>query len=157
MRLTRAGDYAVRCVLCLSLQEKGVVARRRDIARTMEIPDQFLTKIAKQLAHAGILEIVQGAQGGYRLIKPPEDLTLLEVVEAVIGEIALNDCLMNAESCNRSSSCAVHLVWEKARNQLRETLRGVRFADLMAEDTRAASVIQATEDPPVSKAQIRKP
>jgi Rrf2 family protein len=141
MRLTRAGEYAIRCVLYLSLSGKGVLAKRKDIASTMEIPGQFLGKIAQQLSRAGIIDIVQGAGGGYRLIIPPEKLTLLEVVEAVIGEIVLNDCVANPDGCYRSPSCTVHLVWEKAREQLRETLRQARFADLMAGNTCIADLM----------------
>jgi Rrf2 family protein len=101
----------------------------------MDIPDQFLGKIAQQLAHAGIIEIVQGSKGGFRLAVSPERLSLLEVVEAVIGEIFLNDCVLRPESCERSNACAVHIVWEKARNQLRKTLGEATFAQLLTEDS----------------------
>lgn len=145
MRLTRAGEYAIRCALYLSIQGKGVLAKRKTIARTMEIPGQFLGKIAQQLSQAGIIEIVQGAGGGYRLLVPPQELTLLAVVEAVIGEIFLNDCVARPEACYRSPSCAVHRVWESARAQLRETLRRARFADLVAGDTCIADLIVSAE------------
>jgi Rrf2 family iron-sulfur cluster assembly transcriptional regulator len=133
VRLTRAGEYAVRCMLYLSSLGMGKIGSRRDIAHVMEIPDQFLGKIAQQLARAGFLEIVQGPKGGFRLVVPPEKLTLLGVVEAVIGEIYLNDCLVRPENCNRTPDCTVHLVWEKARRQLRETLEETTFRDLVAE------------------------
>jgi Rrf2 family protein len=135
LRLTRAGEYAVRCVLYLSSQGQGVVCNRKIIAKSMDIPDQFLGKIAQQLSHAGIIEIVQGSKGGLRLVVPPQRISLLDVVEAVIGEIYLNDCIIRPESCNRSNACAVHVVWEKARNQLRETLRKATFARLLKEDS----------------------
>lgn len=134
MRLTRAGEYAVRCALYLSFEGEGVLARRKDIARVMDIPDQFLGKIAQQLARARIIEIVQGSKGGYRLRVPPGELTLLDVVEAVIGEIFLNDCLLNPDTCSQTPSCSVHRVWQKARDRLRETLREATFADLLAEE-----------------------
>jgi Rrf2 family protein len=127
MRLTRAGEYAVRCVLYLSALKNGVVASRKEIAREMDIPDQFLGKIAQQLSRAGFLEIVQGPKGGFRLLISPDKMSLLDVVEAVIGEIFLNDCLMRPDSCSRSHTCAVNRVWEKARNQLRDTLRENTF------------------------------
>jgi Rrf2 family protein len=130
MRLTRAGEYAVRCVLYLSTAEKGTVVNRKEIAAQMDIPEQFLGKIAQQLARSGILEIVQGARGGYRLIVSPDRLTLLDVVESAVGEIFLNDCISRFESCNRSSSCSIHRIWDKARNRLRETLREVTFGEL---------------------------
>ncbi len=131
MRLTRAGEYAVRCTLYLAAQEQGKVVTRKEIAKAMEVPDQFLGKVAQQLARSGFIEIIQGPKGGYRLLVSPEKITLLEVVEAVMGEIYLNDCVMDRNSCLRNSSCAVHLVWEKARNQLRETLRESTFDKLV--------------------------
>ena len=133
MRLTRAGEYGVRCILYLSSQGVGVLCKRKQIAATMDIPDQFLGKIAQQLARAGYIEIVQGAKGGLKLVVSPEILTLLDVVEAVIGEIFLNDCLLRQDSCNRSNACAAHRVWFKARDQLRATLREASFADLLKE------------------------
>ncbi len=135
MRLTRAGEYAVRCILYLSAQTQGEIVSRKGIAKAMEIPDQFLTKIAQQLARSGFIEIVQGAKGGYRLLLSPKKLTLLDVVEAVTGEIFLNDCVMMPSSCFRNSSCAVHLVWEKARNNLRDTLRRSTFDKLVKEES----------------------
>ena len=134
MRLTRAGEYAVRCVLYLSAQEKGIVVNRMKIAREMDIPDQFLGKIAQQLARAGILEILQGPKGGFRLLISPAQLNLLDVIETVMGEIFLNDCLLRPDSCKKSQTCAVHGVWEKARNQLRETLREATFEKLVKAD-----------------------
>jgi len=135
MRLTRAGEYGVRCALYLAAQEQGKIVSRKEIAKAMEMPDQFLAKIAQQLARSGFIEIVQGAQGGYRLLVSPEELTLLEVVEAMTGEIFLNDCVMRPSSCFRNSSCAVHLVWERARNQMRETLRAATFDKLLNEES----------------------
>jgi Rrf2 family protein len=135
MRLTRAGEYAVRCLLYLSSQGAGVLCNRKHIAAEMDIPDQFLGKIAQQLARAGFLEIAQGPKGGLKLVVSPEKLTLLDVVEAVIGEIFLNDCIMKPKSCSRTDSCTVHRVWEKARKQLRDTLRQATFADLLNQDS----------------------
>lgn len=135
MRLTKAGEYAIRCILYLSSQKEGSISSRRDIAKQMDIPDQFLGKIAQQLARAGLVEIIQGAKGGYRLRLPPSKIPLLTVVEAVIGEIFLNDCLMNSGCCLRSKACSVNKIWEKARNQLRATLQEVFFDQLLEEES----------------------
>lgn len=135
MRLTRAGEYAVRCVLYLASRGVGVVCNRKQIAAEMDIPDQFLGKIAQQLARVGFLEIVQGAKGGLKLAISPEQLSVLDVVEAVIGEIFLNDCLIRPESCQRSQACSVHRIWEKARSQLRNTLRQATFDTLLDKDS----------------------
>lgn len=134
MRLTRAGEYAVRCVLYLAGRPPGDVASRREVASAMDIPDSFLSKIAQQLAKAGIIEIIQGAKGGYRLLIPPENVTLLDVVETISGEIFLNDCLMRPGACSRSPVCKVHQVWQKAREQLRATLRQATIDQLLGDE-----------------------
>lgn len=134
MRLTRAGEYAVRCSLYLSSRNRGQVISRKEISREMDIPGPFLTKIAQQLAKAGILEIVQGARGGYRLLASPETVSLLDVIEVIEGELFLNDCVLRPESCFRSPSCAIHRVWEKARDQLRQTLRQATMDKLLEEE-----------------------
>ena len=135
MRLTRAGEYAVRCVLCLAKKGRGELVSRQDVAACGDIPSHFLAKIAQQLSRASIIEIQQGAKGGYRLLVPPEKLTLLDVIETIIGEIFLNDCVSRPESCNASSSCAINRIWLKARTQLRDTLREVTFAKLIEDDS----------------------
>jgi Rrf2 family protein len=142
MRLTRAGEYAVRCVLYLSARPGEQVTGRREIAEAMDIPYQFLGKIAQDLARAGILQIRQGAQGGYRLARPPRDISLLMVVEAVDGEIFLNDCLVGPDSCRRQPICPVHSAWDRARNKLRESLAGVDFAELAGAESCLESATQ---------------
>ena len=125
--------YGVSC----AWQEKARVSwvSRQEVAACGDIPSHFLAKIAQQLSRASIIEIQQGAKGGYRLLVSPVKLTLLEVIEAIIGEIFLNDCVMRPESCNASSNCAVNRVWLKARTQLRDTLRDVNFAKLIEDDS----------------------
>ena len=75
--------------------------------------------------------VVLVTHGGYELTIAPENLSLLRVVEAIDGEIFLNDCLHRPDSCGRSPLCSVHRVWEVARNQLRATLDGISLAGLV--------------------------
>ncbi len=135
MRLTRAGEYAIRCVLYLAINRDRPIIGRKEIAEAMDIPAQFLGKVAQNLARAGIIAIRQGAHGGYELVGRPEDLTLLRVVEAIDGEIFLNDCLHRPGTCDRQPLCAVHRVWEKARDQLRGTLAGISLAELADQES----------------------
>ena len=135
MRLTRAAEYAIRCIIYRAMQGRGVLASRNDIAERAEIPPQFLAKIAQDLSRAGLIEIRQGARGGFVLLREPKDISLLEVVEIMIGEIYLNDCVARPSSCNALSACGVHQVWSKARDQLRETLRQATFDQLIRKNT----------------------
>ena len=133
MRLTRAGEYAIRCVLYLSAKGEGMLTSKKEIASKCGIPPQFLSKIAQELQKARIIEIRQGPRGGFILAQNPEELTLLNVVEAIIGEIYLNDCVARPNQCTASPKCPVHRVWNKAREQLRNTLNSVTFKELASE------------------------
>jgi Rrf2 family protein len=130
MRLTRAGEYAVRCMVYLAFKGKGVLVSKQEIAKHADIPPHFLAKIAQDLARAFMITIKQGPKGGYSLLKNPEDISLLEVVEVMIGEIYLNECVGRPVTCRVSKSCAVQKVWRDARTQLRDTLAGVNLAEL---------------------------
>jgi len=139
MRLTRAGEYAIRCVLYLAMHSDRELIGRKEIAEAMDMPAQFLGKVAQQLGRAGIISIRQGSQGGFELAKRPEDITLLDVIEAIDGEIFLNDCIQRPDSCDRQTLCAVHQIWDEARRQLRATLGGVTLAELAAREKSACS------------------
>ena len=131
MRLTRAAEYAIRCMIYLCRQGRGMLTSRLEIAEQADIPIHFLAKIAQDLAKAGLIEIRQGAKGGFVLSKNPATITLLDVVETMIGEIFLNDCIARPSGCKVSYHCAVHRVWLDARDQLRDTLRRVTFDQLI--------------------------
>ena len=133
MRLTRAGEYAIRCMVYLAKQGRGVLTSRQEIANNADIPPHFLAKIAQDLAKAGFIEIRQGARGGFVLLRNPDKISLLEVVETMIGEIYLNDCVARPSSCKVTYGCAVHRIWMEARDQLRNTLKAVTFDQLVEE------------------------
>lgn len=135
MRLNRHADYTIRTVLFLATRETGALVPRREIVQAMGIPDAFFRKIATELGRAGIVEMTRGPQGGCRLLAEADTLTLLEVVESVLGELRVNECVLRPETCQRSARCAVHRVCVTATEQLRATLAGVTFADLAREES----------------------
>ncbi|MDD2463924.1 MAG: Rrf2 family transcriptional regulator [Desulfobulbus sp.] len=147
MRLTRAAEYAIRCIIYLSRQGRGVLTSRQEIAAHADIPIHFLAKIAQDLAKAGLIEIRQGAKGGFVLSKMPAAISLLDVVETMIGEIYLNDCIARPSGCKVSYHCAVHRVWLDARDQLRDTLRRVTFDQLITDTSCLPAYPKAMLDP----------
>ena len=133
MKITQAEDYGIRCVLYLSRYPKKIVPRWR-IARAMNIPEPFLAKIAKDLARAGILEIVRGRKGGYRLRIPPEELSVLQVMEAMSGEMFISPCVLDPDSCQRRPLCPVHETWKELRDLIRDKLENTKFSHLTREE-----------------------
>ena len=135
MKITMAAEYAVRCVLYLSKKGKDQLISKKEIAENTATPEKFLAKIAQELAKADIIVIKQGSKGGYSLRHDPKDITMLKVVETIIGEITLNECTTRPEICTSSKNCSANLVWQNARDQVRNTLAQADFASLLQKAT----------------------
>ena len=147
MQITRAAEYAIRGVLYLCSQPQGSVCLLSEISEHQQIPPSFLSKIFQGLARAGIVSSTRGTGGGFTLVKDPDEITLLDVLEAIEGQIALNVCLLNGNSCDNRPTCAVHEVWHEAQDCLIELLKRRSFAEL-AEANRRNREAAAREPQP---------
>lgn len=122
MRLNQATDYAFRAILYLSGLPRGQVVEAKLIAEEERIPMRFLLKIFRLLTKSGIVESYRGINGGYALARPPEEITMLDVIEAIEGPIRINRCLISPGECNKGASptCPVH----EALYSVQQTLTG---------------------------------
>ena len=130
MQITRQADYALRAMLYLARNNDGKRSATSRIAAEQQIPSSFLAKIISQLSIAGLIQTSRGAHGGVLMSKPPEEITLLQVVEAIDGPISLNQCTLVPGSCNFGDSCPMHPIWKDLQCQLVERLRTTSFADV---------------------------
>lgn len=128
MQITRQADYAVRAVLYLSQLGADQRAATSQIAQEQAIPPSFLAKIVSQLSVAGLLQTSRGARGGVSLARPPEQISLLEVVEAIDGPILLNECVAAGGVCQFGDSCPMKPVWCEAQAELVKRLSNTTFA-----------------------------
>jgi len=126
MLVTRETDYATRCALYLA-KCKDRVASVAEISKAMHIPKTFLAKILQRLVRGGIVESIRGARGGYRLIKGPADISLLDVFIAMQGRAPVNSCAIDKKLCRMSTTCAVHPVWMEIRTEVESRLKRVTF------------------------------
>lgn len=127
MQITRQADYAVRAVTFLARLGEDCRAATSQIAEEQKIPPSFLAKIVSQLSVAGLLQTSRGARGGVSLARSPEEITLLEVVEAIDGPIFLNECVCDSGACIFSDDCPIHPIWVEAQEQLINHLKGTTF------------------------------
>ena len=130
MRLTRGADYGIRGIICLARQPANTVVLVGEIASAEELSASYLAKIFQDLAKEGLVRSHRGAKGGFCLARPPEQITLREIIEAIEGPIALNRCLAPWEGCERSETCPVHPVLERAQDQLLAILERTTLRDL---------------------------
>jgi Rrf2 family protein len=132
MEITQQADYAVRAVLELALQPSGARLSCETIAQRHAIPLPFLTKIVARLANEGILRNQRGVNGGVQLARPPAEINLLQVVEAIDGPITFNRCNRNPSECAKAQSCLVHPIWLELCREFRARLASYNFAAIAA-------------------------
>lgn len=136
MIITRATEYAIRALLHLSKQPRGQIVLKKEICTAQDITPAFLTKILQPLIKEGIVGSQRGVGGGFYLIKPPEEITLLDVVKAEEGPLYLNHCIAQEGICDKDVFCPIHGAWKEIRSELMQTLAKYTFADLVATEAR---------------------
>lgn len=132
MKITQEADYALRVILFLSQLGEGKKTEAKIIAEKEVIPQRFLLKLLRKLNKAGITRSFRGAQGGYALAKPPEDINLLQVIEAIDGPIHVNRCLLDPAVCSagKGNHCTIHQTLNGIRDKLVKDLEAVNFESL---------------------------
>lgn len=130
MELTRKGEYAIRGIVYLAGKPIDKVCLLSEIAAAVDVPPTFLAKIFQQFSKIGLVKSFRGTGGGFMLGHEPENITLLEVVEAVEGPIIPNRCVVKPVDCERSAFCNVHPVWKRVQADIRCVLAGVTLRDL---------------------------
>jgi Rrf2 family protein len=130
LTISRETDYAARVILHLTLQGPDSRVTAQQIAGQRLIPRALVRRVVTRLAAAGLISTTRGADGGITLARPAGEITLLEVVEAFEGPLALNICTVEPEACPLMPACTVHDAWVHARQVLRHHLREITFDKL---------------------------
>jgi len=128
LRVSRLADYASVVMSCLARQPREVLSAVQ-IAEATRLELPTVSKLLKQLAHASLVESFRGAAGGYRLARPPGEITLADIVEALDGPIGMTDCC--AAGCDREAHCDVSQGWRSVGGAVDAALRAVSLADML--------------------------
>ena len=130
MQLTRACEYAIKSLLYLALQDPETRVMTSEVAIAQEIPVNFVRKILEALAKTGMVESHRGAGGGFTLARGPETITIRQIVEAVEGPLALNQCL-SQNICENKPHCPMSEVWQEAQRAVESVLERYTLADIV--------------------------
>jgi Rrf2 family protein len=134
MWISKRTDYATRAVLALSLVEDGSLVSVEELARRTAVPPSVLEQVMPTLRTAGIVRSERGAHGGYRLNRPPAEITLERVVRLFQGQLAPIGCATRhqPDPCPMAFGCSLRFVWEEVRDATIRALSETTFADLAA-------------------------
>jgi Rrf2 family protein len=120
----------------------------RRIASEMQIPYKVLTQILANLVADGLLVATQGPKGGYRLGRPPADITLLDVIESSEGPVIFNHCVLRDGPCDWEETCPIHDTWSRAQDALARELASATLAALTSIDAAIEAGGYQSDTPP---------
>ena len=126
-----ATKYAIRAVCHLAACPNGHPIQAREIADTLGIPYHFLSKILQELARKGILSSTKGPGGGFRLVRPPEETTLYDLISVVEGPISDTECMLGLDVCSDEARCPMHDFWKSYRATFRHKMRSISLVDVV--------------------------
>jgi Rrf2 family cysteine metabolism transcriptional repressor len=120
----------MRAMLDLAENSEGKLVLLKDIARRQEISKRYLEHMMTLLRNRGLVVAERGARGGYRLARPPGEIKLSEIFEALEGEIAPVDCVRDSGVCQRAEDCAARDLWCEVTAAMKSVLDHQTLADL---------------------------
>ena len=130
LRLGKLTDYAT-VILSSMARDPSNVHTAMEIAEATGIAQTTVSKILKLLVKGKILNSLRGAKGGYILATAPEQVTVVAIITAVEGPIALTECSHSRRSCEQASGCDIHGKWALINRKINEALKAVTLADLI--------------------------
>ncbi len=130
MQLNISTDYALRSLVYLATC--GRQASSSEISEGMRIPDNYIYAVMGKLREAGLTRATRGVNGGWSLTKPAEEITLLEIFEAMEGSMKMNRCLIDPELCNRKAAgdCQMHDLYAEIQTQIESGLKSITLAQI---------------------------
>ena len=139
MKLSTRGRYGIHAMYDLALNAEGGPVPIKAIAERQGIPEAYLEQLVAKLKREGLVNSTRGAQGGYTLSRPPEEITVGQVLRALEGGLNLVDCLTEEDTCGKSCACPSRIVYMKIRDGLNQVADSITLRDMIDEYERASA------------------
>lgn len=133
MKLSTRGRYGIHAMYDLAKHYGDGPQSIKLIAERQGIPEAYLEQLIAILRKEKLVISNRGAQGGYRLVREPKDMTVGEVLRALEGGLNLVDCLLEEDSCGKTCACPSRVVWMKIRDGLNSIVDGITLQDMIDE------------------------
>ncbi len=133
MKITQEADYAIRIMIHLSTLGKGHIVDAATISENEGVTLRFTLKILRKLCKENFIRSHRGVNGGYSLLKNPDEMSLKDVIEVIDGHFAINKCLRDENACNlgRTATCNAHEALRDIQDLLVQEFDKVKFSQLI--------------------------
>ena len=143
--ISRKTDYAVRCMVYLAQEQKLTTIDQ--LACETNSPEKFITKALQEISRTGLVKSFRGSKGGVILGRRPEDITLLEIVEAVDGPIVPHHGVSARHQSATMERNSVYPVWGHVQSLVRDHLQRITLRDLVTGTVNAEACLPFTQKP----------
>lgn len=133
MKLSTKGRYGLRALIDLALYSENETVSIQSIARRQNISDSYLEQLMRKLRSAGLIVSVRGAQGGYKLARPANEISVGDVLRALEGSLEAVTCGGEDNSCQGADLCVTKFVWERINSSIRDTIDSIKLSQLVEE------------------------
>lgn len=129
--ISKTAEYALRALLHLAREDDRQPLRASEIANSLEVPANYLSKILHSLARDGILSSERGPRGGFRLARDARSLSLAEILGPFDPQPTRRTCLLGRPECSDETSCPVHDRWKEVSEPVARFFRDTTLGDLL--------------------------
>ena len=137
MKLSTKGRYGLRALIDLAQYGEQEAVSIQSISARQQISDSYLEQLVRKLKKAGLVTSVRGAQGGYRLARPAEEISVGDVLRALEGSMEAVSCQEGENpSCVGKDLCVARFVWQKVNKSIQETVDSIMISQLVEESRR---------------------
>ncbi len=131
IRISTKGRYGARFMLELAINYKKGPMLLKEIAKRQELSEGYLQHIVDSLKGAGLIHSNRVGHGGYTLVKPPSEITLLDILSSLEGKINLVECVDKPNICSRSQECITREIWGDLGSQLTKSLKSITLESMV--------------------------
>ena len=143
MRISTKGRYGTRAMLDLALHYSNAPIMVKDIARRQGISERYLEQLLLSLKVAGFVKAVRGSHGGFILSRPPAQIKLNSIINAMEGSIAPVDCVDSPDLYPKASCCAMHDIWFEVGKAMDKVLESITLKELVERQTKKEALDKA--------------
>lgn len=138
MKISTKGRYGLRILLDIATHDQDRPRMLSEVCQEQGFSRKYVGRLTLLMRNAGLIRSYRGARGGYKLVRAPKEISLLDIVESLEGPVSIIDCLVAEKSPKKKTQmppecmgCLAHKVWGALNNEIRSSLSKVSLQDII--------------------------